>query len=85
MRLLCQALRGYARLKLVPMRNCMLTATMSHSGGGMPTRRQFEMTVLTVVLLLPVISMVHLWARKHIHTTGSGATAEAAAVITQIL
>lgn len=51
----------------------------------MPTRRQMEMTVITVVLLLPVISMLHLWARKHIIVTGNGPTAEAAAVVTQII
>lgn len=44
-----------------------------------------EMTVITVVLLLPVISMVHLWARKHILVKGSGPAAEAAAIVTQIL
>lgn len=51
----------------------------------MPTRRVMEMTVITVVLLLPVVSMVHLWARKHIAVKGSGPAAEAAAVITQVL
>ena len=51
----------------------------------MYTRRQFEGTIITVVFLLPVIAMVHLWARKHIAVRGSGPTAEAAAVITQIV
>lgn len=51
----------------------------------MPTRRQMEMTVITVVLLMPVLSMVHLWARKHLQVSGNGPAAEAAAVITQLV
>ena len=51
----------------------------------MPTRRQMEMTVLTVVLLMPVLSMVHLWARKHLVVNGTGPASEAAAVVTQLL
>jgi len=51
----------------------------------MPTRRQFEMTVIVIVLMAPALSMVSLWARKHLATTANAATSDAAAVVTQIL
>lgn len=51
----------------------------------MPTRRTMELVVITVVLMAPVLSMVHLWARKHIAVTGTGPTAQAAAAVTQII
>ena len=51
----------------------------------MPNRRQFEMTVLVVVLVIPVISMVRWWARKNITINGSGPAAEASAVLEQII
>ena len=51
----------------------------------MPTRRTFELVVITVVLMAPALSMIHLWARKHLATTSSAATSDAAAVVTQIL
>jgi hypothetical protein len=51
----------------------------------MPTRRTFELIVITTVLLAPVLSMVHLWARKHLVTAASGASSDAAAVVTQIV
>ena len=51
----------------------------------MPSRRTFELIVITVVLMAPAMSMIHLWARKHIVTTGTGPTADAASVVTEIL
>jgi hypothetical protein len=51
----------------------------------MPTRRTFELVVITVVLMAPALSMIHLWARKHLATTAAGASSDAAAVATQIL
>lgn len=51
----------------------------------MYTRRIFEGVVLTVILLAPALSMVKLWAQKHLVTTASSAAGEAAAVVTQIL
>jgi hypothetical protein len=51
----------------------------------MPTRRTFELIVITVVLLAPALSMVNLWARKHIVVSGNGPTAEAAHVAAEIL
>jgi hypothetical protein len=44
-----------------------------------------ELIVITTVLLAPVLSMVHLWARKHLATTANTATSDAAAVITQLV
>ena len=51
----------------------------------MPTRRVFEMTVIVVVLMAPALSMIHLWARKHLATTATGAAADAAQVVTEII
>jgi hypothetical protein len=51
----------------------------------MPTRRTMELIVITTVLLTPVLSMVHLWARKHLATTANAASSEAAAVVTQLV
>lgn len=51
----------------------------------MPTRRTFELVVITVVLMAPALSMINLWARKHIVTTGNGATADAARVLEEII
>jgi hypothetical protein len=35
--------------------------------------------------MAPALSMVHLWARKHLATTANAVTGDAAAVVTQIL
>jgi len=43
------------------------------------------MTVLVVVLLHPTLAMVRLWMRKHVAVTGGGPTAEAAAIVEEIL
>lgn len=43
------------------------------------------MTVIVIVLMAPALSMIHLWARKHLVTTASTATADAARVVTEIL
>jgi hypothetical protein len=51
----------------------------------MPTRRTFELVVITVVLMAPALSLIHLWARKHMVTTANAVTSDAAAVVTQIL
>lgn len=51
----------------------------------MPTRRDMELTVIVVVLMAPALAMIHLWARKHLVTTASNATADAAQVVTEIL
>ncbi len=44
-----------------------------------------ELIVITVVLMAPALSMVHLWARKHLATTVNQTTSDAAAVVTNIL
>jgi hypothetical protein len=51
----------------------------------LPTRRTFELVVITVVLMAPALSMIQLWMRKHIVTTGNSATADAARVGEAIL
>ena len=51
----------------------------------MPTRRTFELVVITVVLMAPAFAMINLWLKKHIVVTGNGVTADAAAVALQIL
>lgn len=43
------------------------------------------MTVIVIVLMAPALSMIHLWARKHLATTANTATSDAAAVVTEIL
>jgi hypothetical protein len=50
-----------------------------------PTRRTFELVVITIVLMAPALSMVQLWMRKHIAVTGNSATADAARVGASIL
>jgi hypothetical protein len=51
----------------------------------LPTRRTFELIVITVVLMAPALSMVHLWTRKHLATATSEATRDAAAVVNAII
>lgn len=51
----------------------------------MPTRRTFELIVITVVLMAPALSMIQLWARKHLVTTSSTAAADAASVVANVL
>jgi hypothetical protein len=51
----------------------------------MPTRRTFELVVITVVLMAPALAMVSLWLRKHIVTTGNTVTADAATVALQVI
>ena len=51
----------------------------------MPTRRTFELVVITVVLMAPALSMIQLWTRKHLVTTASTVTGDMAAVVNQII
>jgi hypothetical protein len=50
-----------------------------------PNRRTFELIVIVGVLLVPALAMVKLWSRKHLATTVNAATADAAAVVNQII
>jgi hypothetical protein len=50
-----------------------------------PNRRTFELIVITVTLMTPALAMIHLWARKHLATTASTVTSDAASVVTQII
>lgn len=38
----------------------------------MPTRRTFELIIITVVLAQPAMSVIRLWLRKHVATTQPG-------------
>ena len=51
----------------------------------MPTRRTFELIIVTVILVHPVIRAAHLWAAKHLATSANEATSTAAEVAIQIL
>jgi hypothetical protein len=46
----------------------------------MPNRRTFELIVVTVILLGPVVNMGRIWFRKHIATSGNESTGVAAEV-----
>lgn len=51
----------------------------------MPTRRTFELIVVTVVLMGPVMSMAKIWAAKHLHTSSNPSTGVAAEVAFTVL
>lgn len=51
----------------------------------MPTRRTFELTVLTIILAQPALSLVRLWLRKYIATTSPGVTSDVARAGVEIL
>lgn len=51
----------------------------------MPTRRIFEMTVITVVLLHPVLGLARLWAAKTLAETRPGSAMHGAAEIVTVL
>lgn len=51
----------------------------------MPTRRTFELVILTIVLAQPALAMVHLWLRKHIATTSPGVSSDIARVGVEII
>jgi hypothetical protein len=44
-----------------------------------------ELTVMVVILSQPALSLLRLWLRKHIVTSGQGPTTDAARVATQLL
>ena len=51
----------------------------------MPSRRTFELVVVTVILMAPAMATVRLWFRKHLVVSGEGVTADLARVGVQIL
>lgn len=51
----------------------------------MPTRRIFEMTVITVVLLHPVLGMARLWAAKTLADAKPGSVLYGTAEIVTVL
>jgi hypothetical protein len=50
----------------------MVTLITDRPGGSMPTRRIFELIVITNVLFWPARSTVLLWARKQLATQPPG-------------
>ncbi len=50
----------------------------------MPNRRTFELMIVTVVLVHPVIRMARIWAAKHLATSSNPATTEAAEVVLHV-
>lgn len=51
----------------------------------MPTRRIFELVVVTAVLVRPAFGLIHLWARKTLDTQQSGTVIHGAAEIATVL
>lgn len=48
----------------------------------MPTRRDFELIIIVTILLHPALSLVRVWAQKHMATSnspGGGVSASVAA------
>lgn len=54
-------------------------------GYPVPTRRIFEMTVITVVLLHPVLGMARLWAAKTLADAKPGSVLYGTAEIVTVL
>jgi hypothetical protein len=50
----------------------MVTPITASYGGQMPTRRIFELIVITNVLFWPARSTVRLWAKKQLATQPPG-------------
>ena len=50
----------------------------------MPNRRTFELMVVTIVLVHPVIRMARIWAAKHMATAGPGPASTAAEVVLHV-
>jgi len=50
----------------------MVTFITAWPGGSMPTRRIFELIVITNVLFWPARSTVKIWARKQLATQQPG-------------
>lgn len=51
----------------------------------MPTRRIFEVTVVTVILLHPVVAMARLWAHRTLGTAAPGTVAHGAAEVVTVI
>jgi len=57
----------------------------TYGGPALPNRRAMELTIVTVILLHPVIRMAHIWAAKHLQTSDNPSTGTAAEVVLQVL
>ena len=50
----------------------------------MPNRRTFELVIVTVILVHPVIKMARIWAAKHLVTSSNPATGNVAEVVLHV-
>jgi hypothetical protein len=51
----------------------------------MPTRRTFELVIITVILAQPALAVVRLWLKKHVATTSPGIGSDVARAGVEIL
>lgn len=51
----------------------------------MPTRRTFELVVITVVAMQPVLAMAKLWAHKTLAETQDGGIANTTAKVVSVI
>lgn len=54
-------------------------------GLPLPTRRIFELVVITVVLMKPTLGLVHLWSKKTLDTHEPGTILHGIAEIATVL
>jgi hypothetical protein len=50
----------------------------------MPNRRTFELIIITSILLTPALSMVRIWAHKHMAVKGEQGTGAGASVAAEL-
>lgn len=55
------------------------------TGDTMPTRRIFELMIVTAILVRPAFGLVHLWAAKTLNNPEVGPLAHGAAEIVTVL
>lgn len=51
----------------------------------MPTRRIFELAIVTAILARPAFGLIHLWALKTLNTTTEGSLLHGVAEIVTVL
>lgn len=51
----------------------------------MPTRRIFELAIVTAILARPAFGLIHLWALKTLNTSQPGSLAHGTAEIVTVL
>lgn len=50
----------------------------------MPNRRTFELIIITTILLHPAMSLIRVWAQKHMATTSNESTGVGASVAAEL-